>query len=52
MSEVNELVTNTATFVNCTFTNNTTPAGAGSAVNLVSNLRVDQLVSAINFTNW
>ena len=49
-SEVNELITNTATFTDCTFINNTSPAGAG--VYLVSNLRVDQLLAATEFTNW
>ena len=52
MSDVNEPVQNTATFINCSFSNNSSPEGAGSAVNLVSNLRVDQVVTATNFTNW
>ena len=52
MSQVNELITNTATFVNCIFTNNSSPSGAGSAVKLVSNLRVDQIAAATEFTNW
>lgn len=49
--EENDLITNTASFTNCAFTNNSSPAG-GSAVSLVSNLRVDQVVASVDFTNW
>ena len=51
MPEETLIVTNTASFTNCTFSDNSSPTG-GSAVSLVSNLAVDQVVVAANFSNW
>ena len=44
-------VVNSASFDNCTFTNNSSPTG-GSAISLVSNLGVNQVVTTTNFINW
>ena len=49
--EDSALVVNAASFSNCSFTNNSSPTG-GSAISLVSNLRVDQIVATSNFTDW
>ena len=45
------MVVNSASFSNCSFTNNSSPTG-GSAISLVSNLRVDQIVATSNFSDW
>ena len=46
-----ELINNTATFVRCTFTENSSPTG-GSTVSLVSNSRIDQTLATTNFMDW
>ena len=51
MPEEAVLVVNTASFSNCTFINNSSPTG-GSAISLVSNLRVDQVVATSDFSDW
>ena len=51
MPEETLIVTNTVSFTNCTFNNNSSPTG-GSAVSLVSSLAVDQVLVTANFSNW
>lgn len=46
-----ELINNTAIFTHCNFTNNSSPTG-GSAVSLVSNARIDQILATTKFIDW
>ena len=51
MPEEALIITNTAKFTNCSFTNNSSPTG-GSAISLVSNLAVNQVLATANFSDW
>lgn len=51
MSDESFVITNVASFTNCSFVNNSSPTG-GSAVGLISNARVDQALATTNFTDW
>lgn len=46
-----EIINNTAIFSQCNFTNNSSPTG-GSAVSLVSNTRIDQILATTKFIDW